>query len=223
MFCPSCGKEQPPGASFCFSCGAKLTATVDVDKTQVDSGDTAVGEESLEPPGSHDRKLASFGFRAGAFIFDYGVLFLLLLIIGLVFPSVFEDDASAQLLGIAGLVLYHTLFLSVWSSTPGKKLYGLKVLHAETDGDLGFGRALGRSAAYLISSLLFGLGFWWVAFDKKRQAWHDSIAQTRVVVEQRKDLSLAIVLTIIVAAVALVSIAIGLSMEAAETSGYPYY
>jgi len=34
---------------------------------------------------------------------------------------------------------------------------------------------------YLISALIFYLGFIWIAFDRKKQGWHDKIAGTCVI------------------------------------------
>ena len=46
---------------------------------------------------------------------------------------------------------------------------------------LGFGRALARNLGKFISYLPCWLGFFWVAFDAKKQAWHDKLADTFVV------------------------------------------
>ncbi len=43
------------------------------------------------------------------------------------------------------------------------------------------GQLIGRYFAYFISTLPFGLGFFWVAFDSKKQGWHDKLAGTVVV------------------------------------------
>jgi hypothetical protein len=37
---------------------------------------------------------------------------------------------------------------------------------------------------YIISGLALSLGFIWLAFDPKRQGWHDKIARTYVVNEE---------------------------------------
>ncbi|PKN96535.1 MAG: hypothetical protein CVU43_20230, partial [Chloroflexi bacterium HGW-Chloroflexi-5] len=66
-----------------------------------------------------------------------------------------------------------------------KKLLVLQVVH--TDGSpISFGTAFLRSAGYLVSSLLFTvpLGYIWAAFDKKKQAWHDKIADTVVIIRE---------------------------------------
>jgi hypothetical protein len=46
-----------------------------------------------------------------------------------------------------------------------------------TDGrPLSIGKAVLRYFGYIISAIPFSFGFLWIAFDKKRQGWHDKIA-----------------------------------------------
>jgi len=48
------------------------------------------------------------------------------------------------------------------------------------------GQAIGRYLAYFVSALVLGLGFIWIAFDTRKQGWHDKLAGT-VVVRARKQ------------------------------------
>jgi hypothetical protein len=45
-----------------------------------------------------------------------------------------------------------------------------------------WGRALLRYFGFILSALVLSIGFLWIAFDKKRQGWHDKIARTYVAV-----------------------------------------
>jgi uncharacterized RDD family membrane protein YckC len=63
--------------------------------------------------------------------------------------------------------------------TLGKKLLGIKVVDREGQR-LGFGRAIARNLAKIISFIPLGLGFLWVAFSKEKKGWHDMIAKTYV-------------------------------------------
>ena len=45
----------------------------------------------------------------------------------------------------------------------------------------GTGQWVIRYLAYYLSALVFFLGFLWVAFDRRKQGWHDKIAGTVVV------------------------------------------
>lgn len=43
------------------------------------------------------------------------------------------------------------------------------------------GRAFVRYIGYLVSGIVLSIGFLWVAFDGKRQGWHDKMAGTYVI------------------------------------------
>jgi len=80
--------------------------------------------------------------------------------------------------------LYFTCFVAVTGQTPGKMVLGLKVVPVE-DGIMTFGMAFLRWVGYIVSSFFFYLGFVWIAFDPRKQGWHDKIAGTVVVRESR--------------------------------------
>jgi uncharacterized RDD family membrane protein YckC len=40
---------------------------------------------------------------------------------------------------------------------------------------------VGRYFAYFLSTIPLGLGLIWVAFDKRKQGWHDKLAGTVVI------------------------------------------
>ena len=64
-------------------------------------------------------------------------------------------------------------------ATPGKRIFGMRV--ADLDGDpIGFGAATGRFLGKAVSSLIFGIGYLMAAFTSKKQALHDMIAGTVV-------------------------------------------
>ena len=63
----------------------------------------------------------------------------------------------------------------------GRKIAGIKVINNE-GGPIGFWKALGRNLIELSISLPFlYLGFLWVIWDKRKQAWHDKLFRTYVV------------------------------------------
>ena len=67
------------------------------------------------------------------------------------------------------------------SATPGKIAISSKIVDAKTGGQPSTGQFVGRYFSYFISTIPLGLGFFWVAFDKKKQGWHDKLAGTVVV------------------------------------------
>ena len=67
------------------------------------------------------------------------------------------------------------------SATPGKMLLNIKIVNV-ADGEVpSKGQLIGRYCAYYLSMLPLFLGFFWVAFDRKKQGWHDKLASTAVV------------------------------------------
>jgi uncharacterized RDD family membrane protein YckC len=85
---------------------------------------------------------------------------------------------------LAGMI-YFTGFHGMAGRTPGKMLLGLRVIQASGD-PITPGIAFLRWVGYLISGPLFCLGFLWVAFDGRKQGWHDKIAAT-LVIRRRGD------------------------------------
>lgn len=78
-------------------------------------------------------------------------------------------------------IAYFTYFYGTTGRTPGKMLLGLQVVSTEGT-PISFGIAFLRSVGYMISSLVFCLGFIWIGFDRKKQGWHDKIAGTVVII-----------------------------------------
>jgi hypothetical protein len=68
-----------------------------------------------------------------------------------------------------------------WSSSPGKMIMRLKIVDAKTEQPIKGWQIVMRVFGYFISGLPFGLGFIWISFNKRRQGWHDMLANTVVV------------------------------------------
>jgi uncharacterized RDD family membrane protein YckC len=78
-------------------------------------------------------------------------------------------------------LIYSTLMeASALQGTLGKRVLRIRVVGPD-GGRLALGRSLARNLAKLLSYLPCALGFLWVAFSKKKHAWHDMIAKTSVV------------------------------------------
>ena len=82
----------------------------------------------------------------------------------------------------SGLILSVVYFVGYWAKsgqTVGKTVTGIRIV--KTDGSqMSIGHALLRYIGYIISGAVLSLGFLWLAFDPKRQGWHDKIAGTYV-------------------------------------------
>ncbi|MEO8285575.1 MAG: RDD family protein [Chloroflexota bacterium] len=92
--------------------------------------------------------------------------------------------ASFLCLALLIFAAYHVIQWTLWGQTLGKNLMGIKVV--DRDGKKPqFGRSLLRMTGYIPSFLLGGIGgFLLIAFDPRRQALHDKIAETYVVPER---------------------------------------
>lgn len=77
------------------------------------------------------------------------------------------------------------LFWIYRQATPGKMLFAARVVDADTGNNLTVGQSIGRYFAYFVSSLPLCLGFLWVAFDARKQGWHDKLAGTVVIKSHR--------------------------------------
>jgi uncharacterized RDD family membrane protein YckC len=90
------------------------------------------------------------------------------------------NPVVGSVLAIGYIFLYNALFVTILGQTPGKLLIGVRVLTVN-GRSVPFWRSSLRVAAYLISAIVFFMGFLWVLVDDRRQAWHDKIAGTYVV------------------------------------------
>jgi uncharacterized RDD family membrane protein YckC len=74
------------------------------------------------------------------------------------------------------------------SATPGKMIFGAKIVDARTGGPMTTGQALGRYLGYYVSLFTLCIGFLWVAFDARKQGFHDKLAST-VVIRTRRNVA----------------------------------
>ena len=73
------------------------------------------------------------------------------------------------------------LFWTYKMATPGKMAISAKIVDARTGRKPSTGQFVGRYFSYIISAIPSGLGFIWVAFNGRKQGWHDKLAGTVVV------------------------------------------
>jgi len=227
MYCKYCGKENKEEAKFCKYCGGKIESPfalcpfckkeigkdvsecphcfkvireeISLKKDVKNEVSEEKKEEVLEQKESLN--YAGLWIRIGAFIIDYALLLIVAFFLGMLFPLFFLAISSflnKEVFGYIMIIVYHIFFLSIFSSTPGKMLFGLQVIDANTKEKIKFGKALGRGLSYIISSFIFSLGFLWVAIDRKEhQGWHDKIAKTLVIKKKKKSLIFPIILSVV--------------------------
>jgi uncharacterized RDD family membrane protein YckC len=73
------------------------------------------------------------------------------------------------------------LFWVAKQATPGKMAISAKIVDAQTGNAANQTQLIGRYLAYYLSAIPLGLGFIWVAFDERKQGWHDKLSGTVVV------------------------------------------
>jgi uncharacterized RDD family membrane protein YckC len=77
-----------------------------------------------------------------------------------------------------------TIFIVFWtikSATPGKMLFSAYIVDAKTLGKASPTQNITRYFGYYVSMIPLFLGFFWIAFDKRKQGWHDKFAGTLVI------------------------------------------
>jgi len=109
-------------------------------------------------------------------------------------PTYFEQSGKHWIAGPADFLiswvfpaLAVVLFWLYREATPGKMAIGARVVDAETGGVLSVGQAIGRYLGYYASIIPCFLGVVWVAFDPKRQGWHDKLASTVVIRPKNRE------------------------------------
>jgi uncharacterized RDD family membrane protein YckC/Tfp pilus assembly major pilin PilA len=169
MYCSNCGTELQPNQAVCAKCGTRVPFT---------RAQPAAAVAAMARPA--DVPYADFWVRLGAFVIDS----ILLTIIWLLVPVVVRMAGLPVWLGLLPVLvyfLYYALFESSNSqATLGKMALGIKVTDLQGER-IGFGRALGRSMAHIISNFMFFIGYLVGAFTAKRQTLHDMVAGTLVV------------------------------------------
>jgi uncharacterized RDD family membrane protein YckC len=66
-------------------------------------------------------------------------------------------------------------------ATPGKMAISARIVDAKTGKAPSTRQLVVRYLGYFVSTIPFGLGLLWVAFDPRKQGWHDKLAGTVVV------------------------------------------
>jgi uncharacterized RDD family membrane protein YckC len=154
------------------------------------TSDTIAGRAPGGPrrPPLPEMRYAGFWVRLAAFLIDSVLLTVVILtaVLAIYGPRYFLHTSF-----IAGPVdvLIRWVFpsaavLVLWrwrQATPGKMLFSARIVDAATGRPPTTGQLVGRFLAYLVSTIPLGLGFLWIAFDSRKQAWHDKLSGTAVV------------------------------------------
>ncbi|MDQ3289255.1 MAG: RDD family protein [Pseudomonadota bacterium] len=132
---------------------------------------------------------AGFWARTGATLIDW---VLLLAIATPLLVSIYGWEyfgAESKLLAgpadfLISWVLPAVATVMFWAykrATPGKMVVSAQIVDARTGEDASTGQLIGRYLAYFVSTIPLFLGIFWVAFDDRKQGWHDKLAGTVVI------------------------------------------
>ena len=146
-------------------------------------------------------KYAGFGLRFLALILDLLVICIFFYLLNIVF-SFSEIEQSILPMEMTGkdwlilgsfvlpVIAYLVLMVGKFGATLGKMALGLKVVREDLK-EVSYGTAVIRE--FLVKTLLYFilffllftslLGYLWAIWDKRKQAWHDKIAKTLVIIE----------------------------------------
>ena len=139
---------------------------------------------------------ASFGSRAMALTIDFVLLEVICFFLFILLTVKFIQAVHFEPLPLAALfilyllviwgsfiflhIAYFTLFHAWSGQTIGKMVMGIKVVTHENK-PASTSIAFLRWSGYILSVAPLATGFLWAAVDKDHFAWHDRLAQTRVI------------------------------------------
>ena len=154
--------------------------------------DSDGGKEEGRAENRSQPEYVGFWARFVAFLIDS------ILIIAITLPivmfmygdSIFEGMViqSGPLDFVISYVLPAIAIITFWvykSATPGKMVISARIVDAETGERPSVKQCIIRYFGYYISTIPLCLGLLWVAWDRKKQGWHDKLAGT-VVIRSKK-------------------------------------
>ena len=136
----------------------------------------------------NDQEYAGFWIRTGAGIID---TILLIIIIIPIMTAIYGEaywDPNMYYFGIWDAIFNYVLpaiaVILFWfyrSATPGKMALKLSIVDEKSGFKPSIKQFIIRYLGYYVSSIPLLLGIIWVGIDKRKQGWHDKMAGTVVV------------------------------------------
>jgi uncharacterized RDD family membrane protein YckC len=190
--CPECATEVSPGAATCGNCGYPFAPAVAVQAPSAASysapllsnNTQSFGISSVVEPVVY----AGFWRRFAAAIIDSIILVVILIIGDILLGVIFDSNSSTFAILSSGfsIGLGIAYFVGQESgrkqATIGKRAVGIIVtdLHGNRVSSM---RATGRYFSKIVSGLILMIGYLMAGFTEKKQALHDIMAGTLVVVK----------------------------------------
>jgi uncharacterized RDD family membrane protein YckC len=133
---------------------------------------------------------AGFWARTGATIID-AILMMFIsipMLISIYGWAYFDTEKTGLIAGPADFLVSWVLpavaVIMFWifkQATPGKMAISAKIVDAATGQPASTTQLIGRYFAYFVAMLPLLIGIIWIAFDKRKQGWHDKLAGTVVI------------------------------------------
>ena len=130
------------------------------------------------------RRLAAFGIDVLLVYLVSMIVTLAAMVVGWLPAATSPGAAKApwQMEAVAYFLSF-AVTVALWvrfGGTPGKRLMECRIVDARTLKPVSPGQAVVRCLGYMISALPLGLGFLWIAWDRRKQGFHDKLAGTVV-------------------------------------------
>ena len=123
------------------------------------------------------------GFIVDAILMQIVAVPLLILVYGWGYfasPAFLEGPFDAFMTWIFPALVIVS-FWTAYGATPGKMMIGARIVDAAKGHPISVAQAVVRYFASMLSGAILFLGYIWVAFHPRKQAWHDLLAGTVVV------------------------------------------
>ena len=124
---------------------------------------------------------------AAAFIDTAAITLIVLPVLLFIFSDALPIHDSKLLFTIYSLITYGLPIVAIilfWiyrSATPGKMVIDAIIVDADTLGPPSKWQLIVRYLGYYVSIFPFCLGLFWVAWDERKQGFHDKLANTVVI------------------------------------------
>lgn len=133
-------------------------------------------------------KYTGFWPRVGASIIDSLIMAVIIYPILISIYGWYYFESDTLVLGFTDFILSYIFpliaVIAFWvykQATPGKMAISAKIVDVKTGGKPTLQQYIIRYLGYFLATIPFGLGLLWVAWDKKKQGWHDKLAGTVVI------------------------------------------
>ena len=135
---------------------------------------------------------AGFGLRYGAWMFDFLISLIAIMIFTFVITAVSKQSvvgSNKDLLLVAGLtlllfVLNFVVLAGTTGQTAGMRILGIYIVRQNGKPFTIKHAALRHLLGYPLSMAIGFLGFLWMLWDPRQQGWHDKLARTIVVMSK---------------------------------------